>query len=56
VAELLDVLIVDAGLPGTGAAHHLQQRPDQRYAVLEARDAIGGPRDLFRYRGLRHYW
>jgi monooxygenase len=53
-AELLDVLIVGAGLSGIGAAHHLQQRcPRHRYAILEARDAIGGTWDLFRYPGIR---
>jgi cyclohexanone monooxygenase len=51
---LLDVLIVGAGLSGIGAAVHLQQRcPGKRYAILEARDAIGGTWDLFRYPGIR---
>jgi cyclohexanone monooxygenase len=50
----LDVLIVGAGLSGIGAAHHLQDRcPGKRYAILEARDAIGGTWDLFRYPGVR---
>ena len=49
-----DVLIVGAGLSGIGAAHHLQDRcPGKTYAVLEARDAIGGTWDLFRYPGIR---
>jgi cyclohexanone monooxygenase len=48
------VLIVGAGLSGIGAAVHLQQRcPGKRYAILEARDAIGGTWDLFRYPGVR---
>jgi cyclohexanone monooxygenase len=52
--ELLDVLIVGAGLSGIGAAWHLQRGcPDKRYAILEARDAIGGTWDLFRYPGVR---
>jgi cation diffusion facilitator CzcD-associated flavoprotein CzcO len=52
--DLLDVLIVGAGLSGIGAAHHLQQRcPDKRYAIVEKRDAIGGTWDLFRYPGVR---
>jgi len=52
--EPLDVLIVGAGLSGIGAAWHLQRRcPDKRYAILEARDAIGGTWDLFRYPGVR---
>ena len=52
--EHLDVLIVGAGLSGIGAAHHLQTEcPWARYAVFEARDAIGGTWDLFRYPGIR---
>ena len=50
----LDVLIVGAGLSGIGAAVQLQRRcPGKRYAILEARDAIGGTWDLFRYPGIR---
>ncbi|BBH69012.1 monooxygenase flavin-binding family protein [Actinoplanes sp. OR16] len=49
-----DVLIVGAGLSGIGAAWRLQrQRPGDSYAILEARDAIGGTWDLFRYPGVR---
>ena len=52
--DLLDVLIVGAGLSGIGAAHHLQQRcPGKRYLIAEARAAIGGTGDLFRYPGVR---
>lgn len=52
--EILDVLIVGAGLSGIGAAHHLQRRcPAKRFAILEARAAIGGTWDLFRYPGVR---
>ncbi|OLF10346.1 flavin-containing monooxygenase [Actinophytocola xanthii] len=50
----VDVLIVGAGLSGVGAACHLRREcPDRRVAVLEARDAIGGTWDLFRYPGVR---
>ncbi|HEY8582043.1 MAG TPA: NAD(P)/FAD-dependent oxidoreductase, partial [Capillimicrobium sp.] len=53
-AEHLDVLVVGAGLSGIGAACHLQQRcPDRSFAIVEARDAIGGTWDLFRYPGIR---
>jgi cation diffusion facilitator CzcD-associated flavoprotein CzcO len=52
--EHLDVLIVGAGLSGIGAACHLQERrPGTTYAILEARDAIGGTWDLFRYPAIR---
>jgi cation diffusion facilitator CzcD-associated flavoprotein CzcO len=49
-----DVLIIGAGLSGIGAAAHLQKRcPAKTYAILEARGAIGGTWDLFRYPGVR---
>ncbi|QQX85454.1 NAD(P)/FAD-dependent oxidoreductase [Cupriavidus necator] len=51
---VLDVLIVGAGLSGIGAARQLQMRcPGKRYAILEAREAMGGTWDLFRYPGIR---
>ncbi|MGZ4708593.1 MAG: flavin-containing monooxygenase [Acidimicrobiales bacterium] len=54
IVEHIDVLIVGAGLSGIGAAHHLQTEcPWASYAVFEARDAIGGTWDLFRYPGIR---
>jgi cation diffusion facilitator CzcD-associated flavoprotein CzcO len=50
----LDVLIVGAGLSGIGAGHYLQTRcPWASYSIFEARDAIGGTWDLFRYPGIR---
>ena len=52
--EHVDVLIVGAGLSGIGGACHLQSKcPDKTFAILEARDAIGGTWDLFRYPGIR---
>jgi cation diffusion facilitator CzcD-associated flavoprotein CzcO len=52
--EHVDVLIVGAGLSGIGAAYYLQNRcPAKSYAILEARAAIGGTWDLFRYPGVR---
>lgn len=50
----VDVLIIGAGISGIGAACHLaRRRPQDTYAILEARDAIGGTWDLFRYPGVR---
>ena len=52
--EHFDVLIVGAGLSGIGAAAHLRRGcPGKTFAILEARDAIGGTWDLFRYPGIR---
>jgi cation diffusion facilitator CzcD-associated flavoprotein CzcO len=47
-------VIVGAGLSGVGAGCRLQQRcPDKSFAILEARAAIGGTWDLFRFPGIR---
>jgi cation diffusion facilitator CzcD-associated flavoprotein CzcO len=52
--EHVDVLIIGAGISGIGAAAHLtRKQPSKRYLILEARDAIGGTWDLFRYPGIR---
>jgi cation diffusion facilitator CzcD-associated flavoprotein CzcO len=54
MAEHFDVLIIGAGLSGIGAAWRLRQaRPETSYAILEARAAIGGTWDLFRFPGVR---
>ncbi len=50
----LDVLIVGAGLAGIGAACWLQKEcPGKQYIILEARNALGGTWDQFRYPGVR---
>lgn len=52
--EDLDVVVVGAGLSGIGAACRLrQEHPGAGTVVLEAREAIGGTWDLFRYPGVR---
>ncbi|KAJ6036171.1 hypothetical protein N7540_000450 [Penicillium herquei] len=49
-----DVIIVGAGLSGINAAYRLQsQFPDLRYAILEARENLGGTWDFFKYPGIR---
>ncbi|MEU4321142.1 NAD(P)/FAD-dependent oxidoreductase [Nocardia fluminea] len=54
VPDHLDVVIVGAGLSGIGAAYRLQTEcPGKSYAILEAREALGGTWDLFRYPGIR---
>jgi monooxygenase len=53
-SEHLDVVIVGAGLSGIGAGSQLEMKcPGRTYAVLEARNEIGGTWDLFRYPGIR---
>jgi len=49
-----DVLIVGAGISGIDAAYRIQTMcPDRTYAILEARESMGGTWDLFRYPGIR---
>jgi cation diffusion facilitator CzcD-associated flavoprotein CzcO len=52
--EHLDVVIVGAGLSGVNAGCRLRQRcPGKTFALLEAREALGGTWDLFRFPGIR---
>jgi monooxygenase len=54
ISSHVDVMIVGAGLSGIGVAYHLQKHcPRKSFAILEARDALGGTWDLFRYPGVR---
>lgn len=54
VPEHLDVAVIGAGISGIGAGCHLQKLcPTRTFAILEARDSIGGTWDLFRYPGVR---
>jgi cation diffusion facilitator CzcD-associated flavoprotein CzcO len=52
--DILDVVIIGAGLSGIGAACHLRREcPERTLAILEARERSGGTWDLFRYPGIR---
>jgi monooxygenase len=52
--DILDLLIVGAGISGIGMAVHLQNAlPHKRYAIVERRENLGGTWDLFRYPGIR---
>lgn len=52
--EILDVVIVGAGISGIGTAYWLQKKcPSKKFTILEARENIGGTWSLFRYPGIR---
>ena len=54
MSDHYDVIVVGAGLSGVGAACHLRREcPGKSFVLLEARHAIGGTWDLFRYPGVR---
>ncbi len=54
VPQHVDVLIVGAGISGIGAGRYLRtELPTKTFAILEARAALGGTWDLFRYPGIR---
>ena len=49
-----DVIVVGAGISGINFAYRLQtQLPGCTYAILEARNTIGGTWDLFQFPGIR---
>lgn len=52
--QTTDVVIIGGGISGINAAYRVQSAfPNHSYAILEARDALGGTWDLFRYPGIR---
>ncbi|KAF4555932.1 Flavin-binding monooxygenase-like protein 11 [Elsinoe fawcettii] len=52
--ENYDIVIVGAGVSGIDAAYRVQEQlPGLNYTILEARAAIGGTWDLFRFPGIR---
>ncbi len=52
--EILDVLIIGAGISGIGAGCYLtRELPDKNWAIVDMRDTLGGTWDLFRYPGIR---
>ncbi|KIX06623.1 uncharacterized protein Z518_04599 [Rhinocladiella mackenziei CBS 650.93] len=53
-SDPFDIVIVGAGISGVNTAYRIQtQLPGTRYTIFEARDAIGGTWDFFKYPGLR---
>ena len=54
MSDVLDVLIIGAGVSGIGMASRLRSElPEKSFALLERRERIGGTWDLFRYPGVR---
>lgn len=52
--EVLDVLIIGAGISGIGCAAYLRRElPGKNWKILEMRSDLGGTWDLFRYPGIR---
>lgn len=53
-SDYYHLLIIGAGLSGIGAAYHIMDKcPDKSFAILEARENMGGTWDLFKYPGIR---
>ncbi|CRG92043.1 hypothetical protein PISL3812_09098 [Talaromyces islandicus] len=49
-----DVVIIGAGISGVNTAYRIHNElPNHTYAILEARNSLGGTWDLFRYPGIR---
>ncbi|OLN85447.1 FAD-containing monooxygenase EthA 4 [Colletotrichum chlorophyti] len=54
MAEELDVLILGAGITGINAAYRVRtELPGSTFAVLEARDIVGGTWSFWKYPGFR---
>ena len=52
--DILDVLVIGAGVSGVGAAYHLStQMPGKHFAVFEALDSFGGTWKVHTYPGIR---
>ena len=52
--QFVDVLVIGTGISGIGAAYYLKtKQPKKSFMLLEAREALGGTWDLFRYPGIR---
>lgn len=49
----VDVLIIGAGIAGIDAAYRVQSETKLSYAVVEARNEIGGTWSLFKFSGVR---
>ncbi len=53
-SDVLDVVIVGAGISGINAAYRLKDElPDKKYLIFEGREQLGGTWDLFKYPGIR---
>ncbi|KAJ5900142.1 hypothetical protein N7495_004886 [Penicillium taxi] len=49
-----DIIIIGAGISGINAAYRVQKAlPNHSFSIIEARSAVGGTWDLFRYPGIR---
>lgn len=52
--DILDILIIGAGISGIGAGCYLtREHPEKQWAIVEMRNDLGGTWDLFRYPGVR---